>query len=293
MNPVIEFLSDYTFRTILLGSVVLGSVSGILGTFAVLRRQGLVGDALAHAALPGVAGAFLLTGTRSNGVLMLGAAISGAIGLLIGHFVVRMSKTGVGTMLGVVLTSMFGFGVVLLTVIQKSADGSQAGIDKFLFGQAAAMVSEQVTLMAILGGLAVGTLLALLKEIKVATFDPTFAESIGIPTGKLSLLVTALILVAIVIGLNSVGVILMSAMLVAPAAAARQWTDRLAAMVGISALFGVLAGAGGVIVSVLQDDLPTGPMIVIFLSAIVLVSLLFGSAGGIVTRRLRIARGTK
>jgi len=287
---VLEFLSDYTFRTILLGSVVLGSVSGVLGCMAVLRRQGLVGDALAHAALPGVASAFLLTGTRAHGTLMMGAAISGAVGLLIGHFVVRMTKTDVGTMLGVILTSLFGLGVVLLTVIQKSADGSQAGIDKFLFGQAAAMVSEQVWLMAILGGVAVGILFLFLKEIKVATFDPTFAESLGIPTGRLSLLVTGLILVAIVIGLNCVGVILMSAMLVAPAAAARQWTDRLPSMIAVSAGFGVLAGAAGVVASVLDSGLPTGPMIVIFLSLIVAVSLLFGSAGGIVTRHIRQRR---
>ena len=283
-------LSDYTFRTILIGSVILGAVSGILGTFAVLRKQGLVGDALAHAALPGVACAFLFTGSKSNPVLVVGAAAAGAVSLLIGQFVLHRTKTDTGTMLGVMLTSTFGLGVVLLTIIQRGADGSQAGIDKFLFGQAAALVQEQVVTMAVLGGLAVLAMLLVLKELKVSTFDPTFAESIGLPTQRLSLIVTGLILVAIVIGLNCVGVILMSAMLVAPAAAARQWTDRLVPMMSLSAFFGVLGGMGGVIVSVSDTAIPTGPMIVLALAVIVVISVLFGTTGGIFWRlRRRLA----
>lgn len=290
MNVLHDLVFDYTLRNVALGSAVLGIVSGVLGCFAVLRRQGLMGDALSHAALPGVCLAFMLTGSKTPLVLMLGAAVAGWVGMVAILRIARHTRIDTGSALGIVLTVFFGVGIVLLTVIQKGNDANQAGLDKFLFGQAAALVQEQVVTMAILGGAALVVVGLLFKEFKILSFDPEFAQSLTIPVHGLSGLLTGLLLVAIVIGLNTVGVVLMSAMLVAPAAAARQWTHSLSRMLAISALIGTLSGGMGAVLSVTQSKLPTGPTIVLVLSAFVIVSLLFGSAQGLVWDALRRRR---
>jgi manganese/zinc/iron transport system permease protein len=282
MNLLHDLIYDYTLRNVALGSAVLGIVSGVLGCFAVLRRQGLMGDALSHAALPGVCLAYMLTGSKSSITLMLGAAVAGVIGMLIILQIGRRTKIDAGSALGIVLTVFFGFGVVLLTVISKGNDANQAGLDKFLFGQAAALVTEQVLTMATVGGIALLIVAVLFKEFKLLSFDPEFAGTLGMKTPILGALLTGLLVAAIVIGLNTVGVILMSAMLVAPASAARQWTHSLAKMIGLSAAIGALAGISGAVVSVLEKDIPTGPAIVVILGVFVVLSLLFGSAQGMV-----------
>ena len=290
MNILHDLLFDYTLRNVALGSAFLGVVSGVLGCFAVLRRQGLMGDALSHAALPGVCLAYMLTGSKLPITLMLGAAIAGWIGMLLILTIVRRTRVDSGSALGIVLTVFFGLGVVLLTVIQKRNDANQAGLDKFLFGQAAALVQEQIVTMGIIGGIALLVVAFLFKEFKLVAFDPEFAGTIGFSPNRLGTALTGLLVVAIVIGLNTVGVILMSAMLIAPAAAARQWTNSLAKMVGIAALVGAGSGVTGAILSVTQDGIPTGPAIVLCLSLCAVVSILFGSAQGVVWDLVRRQR---
>jgi manganese/zinc/iron transport system permease protein len=282
-----EVFTDYTLRNVALGSAILGVVSGVLGSFAVLRRQGLAGDALAHAALPGICLAYLATGSKAAPVLMLGAALAGWAGMAILIGFLRRTRVDPGSALAIVLTTFFGFGVVLLTVVQKRPDASQAGLDKFLFGQAATLVQDQVVLMAGLAAIVLALVAVLFKEFKVFVFDVDYARTLGLPTGRLGALLTALLVVAIVIGLNTVGVVLMSAMLVAPAAAARQWTESLGRMILLAAGFGAGAGIFGALWSVSQDHTPTGPAIVLILSLFVVVSLLFGSSRGWVWERLR------
>lgn len=290
MSLLNDLIHDYTLRNVALGSAVLGIVSGALGCFAVLRKQGLMGDALSHAALPGVCLAYMLTGQKTSFILMLGAAVAGCIGMLIILQVIKRTRIDPGSALGIILTVFFGFGVVLLTVIQKSNDANQAGLDKFLFGQAAALVQEQVTTMAIVGAVALSVVVILFKEFKLVSFDPEFAGTLGLRTHALGTLLTGLLVVAIVIGLNTVGVILMSAMLVAPASSARLWTNSLSRMIVYSSLFGASAGIAGAIVSVTQENIPTGPAIVVCLALIFVVSLLFGSAQGVVWDWIRRRR---
>ncbi len=277
-----DLIFDYTLRNVALGSALLGIVSGALGTFAVLRRQGLLGDALAHAALPGICLAFMLTGQKTPILLMLGAAVSGWVGTLCLMYIVRHTLLDEDAALGIVLSVFFGFGIVLLTLLQRSGNANQAGLDKYLFGQAATMVQENVVTMSILGAFAIAVLVLLYKEFKLITFDASFAASIGFGAPWVSVLLTFLIVIAVVIGLQTVGVVLMAAMLIGPAAAARQWTNRLDHMIVISALFGALSGIGGALVSVSESRLPTGPMIILVLTLIVAVSFMFGSARGLV-----------
>ncbi|GAB4451359.1 MAG: iron chelate uptake ABC transporter family permease subunit [Armatimonadaceae bacterium] len=293
MEILKDLVFDYTLRNVALGAALLGIVSGILGSFAILRRQGLMGDALSHAALPGICLAYLFTGQKTPLVLMAGAGIAGWLGMAWILRIVRQTRIDPNSALGIVLTVFFGFGVVLLTVLQKRNDAGQAGLDKFLFGQAAALVQESVFTMGVLGGLALIVVALLFKEFKLLSFDPEYAQTIGYPVRLLDTVLTGLLVVAVVIGLNTVGVVLMSAMLVAPGAAARQWTQSLASMLVLAGFFGAASGITGAVISMTDKNVPTGPVIVLVVSAIVLFSLFFGSKRGLVWEWMRHARNRR
>jgi manganese/zinc/iron transport system permease protein len=287
-----DLVFDYTLRNVALGSMLLGVVGGVLGSFAVLRRQGLLGDALAHTALPGIALAFILTNSKAPFVLMAGAAVAGWIGTLLIIGLVRETRISEDAALGIILTTFFGLGIVLLTWIQQNRGANQAGLDRFLFGQAATLVQRDVVQMAIVGLVALATVVVFYKEFKLLAFDADFAASLGFPTQRLNVLLMSLIVAAVVIGLQTVGVVLMAAMLIGPAAAARQWTNRLGFMLPLAALFGALAGVTGSVISVEGEGIPTGPMVVLIMTVVVVASVLFGAARGLVWEwfRLRQAR---
>ena len=284
---MIELFSDYTIRTVALGAALLGIVSGVLGCFAVLRRQALLGDAMSHAALPGIAVAFMLTGQREPLVLLIGAAVAAWLAALLLVGVTRTTRVKEDSGLAMILAVFFGLGLVLLSVLQQRPDAAQAGLKSFLFGQAAALVERDLLAMLLLGVPALLLVLLFWKQFKLISFDPEYAASLGLPGGAMGVLLTSLIVVAIVIGLQTVGVVLMSAMLVAPAAAARQWTDRLGLMVLLAALFGALAGVTGAVISAGARGLSTGPTVVLCMSAITLVSLLLAPNRGLVWSWLR------
>lgn len=270
--------------------MMLGLMSGALGSFAVLRRQSLLGDAVAHAALPGIALAFLITGSRETYLLTIGAGIVGWFGALLVIAVRRTTRLKEDTALGLVLSVFFGFGLLLLTFIQKQPNASQAGLDKFLFGQAATLLIADVWLIFLLGAAALAIVLFFWKEFKLLCFDPDYGATLGLPMRAVDVILTTALVVAIVAGLQTVGVVLMSAMVVAPAAAARQWTNRLGLMVALAAAFGAVSGIGGALASSTSAGLPTGPMIVVCLSLIAGASLLFAPERGVVWRALRERR---
>lgn len=275
------FLSDYTLRTVALGATILGVTSGALGSLAVLRRQSLLGDAISHTALPGIALAFILTGSKAPLVLLLGAAIAGWAATFIIVGIVRSTRIKYDSALGMILSVFFGVGLVLLSLIQKTPDARQAGLDKFLFGQASTILAEDVLTMGVLGFVAIVVVLLLWKEFKILAFDPAYGEVLGFQTTRLDLILTTVLVLAIVLGLQMVGVVLMSAMVVAPATAARQWTDRFGVMMIVSAIVGAVSGIGGAIASSLTPHLPTGPAIVLVAGGIVAFSLLFAPRRGI------------
>ena len=284
---------DYTIRTVALGAAVLGIVAGALGTFALLRRQSLLGDAMSHAALPGVLIAFMLTGSKAPLVLVLGAAVAGVLGTFLLLTITRYSRIKEDAALGIILSVFFGFGLMLLTYLQRNPTAAQAGLNSFLFGQAATLLVSDVITMAVFGGAALLALVVLWKEFKLLSFDRDFGSSLGYPMTALDMALTTLLVIGVVIGLQAVGVVLMSALIVAPAAAARQWTDRLSVMLVVASTFGAIAGVAGALLSSLGTGLSTGPVVVLVISAIVLLSLLFGAARGLVwswARRQRSRR---
>jgi manganese/zinc/iron transport system permease protein len=280
VNPL-ELLTDYTLRTVILGSAILGATSGALGAFAVLRRQALLGDAVAHSTLPGIVLAFVLTGSKAPLILLVGAALTGWLSTLLILLILRNTRIREDAALGLSLSVFFGLGIVLLSWVQKLPIANKAGLDRFLFGQAAALMEEDVILMSVFAVLILVTVMVFWKEFKLLSFNPEYGSTLGLPIRRLDILLTGLIVISIVLGLQMVGVVLMSAMLLAPAAAARQWTDRLAVMVFISAGFGALAGMTGTLFSATIEHLPTGPSIIVVVSVIVVVSLLFAPARGL------------
>ena len=265
----------------------------MLGSFAVLRKQSLLGDAISHAALPGIAIAFLITGAKDSNVLLLGALVSG----LIGTFWIRgiISKTHLksDTALGLILSLFFGFGMLLLTFIQKQPNANQAGLDKYLFGQAATLVESDVWLMAIVTGICLFVLLLFWKEFKILLFDADYTKTLGFNTKFIDILITTFIVLAIVLGLQTVGVVLMSAMLLAPAAAARQWTNSLGVMVILAAVFGAFSGVFGTAISASQNNLSTGPVIVIVASVFVLFSFIFSPSRGLLFKQIRFIKNRR
>ena len=282
-----DLLFNYTLRTVAMGTAVIGAISGVLGCFALLRKQSLLGDAISHAALPGVVLAFILTQSRSAVVLLIGAGISGWLATLLILTVVRNTHIKEDSALGIALSVFFGFGLMLLSFTQRMTTARQAGLDRFLFGQAAAIIERDVIIMAALGILALLAVVLYWKEFKLISFDPEYAAAIGYPVRALSIALTTLMVLAIVIGLQTVGVILMSAMLVAPAAAARQWTDRLGVMALLAALFGAFSGVGGAMFSATNTGLSTGPIIVLLISLITIFSMLFAPNRGLLWRWLQ------
>lgn len=285
--------TDYTLRTITLGTAVLGAVTGMLGSFAVLRKQSLLGDAISHAALPGIAIAFLITGAKESNVLLLGALISGLIGTFWIRGIVKKTHLKSDTALGLILSLFFGFGMLLLTFIQKQPNANQAGLDKYLFGQAATLVESDVWMMAAVTGLCLFVLLLFWKEFKILLFDADYTKTLGFNTKLIDILITSFIVLAIVLGLQTVGVVLMSAMLLAPAAAARQWTNSLGVMVLLAAIFGAFSGVFGTAISASQNNLSTGPVIVIVAAIFVLFSFVFSPSRGLLFKQIRFLKNRR
>lgn len=293
MEALLAFFSDYTIQIVSMGSALLGIVSGVIGSFAVLRKQSLLGDVVSHAALPGIALAFLLIQAKETSVLLIGALIAGLLATGAVHIVNKYSRIKYDSALGLVLSVFFGSGLVLLTYIQKIPNANQAGLDKFIFGQASTLLKSDVYTVFYVGIIIIFMVFLFWKELKIVSFDPEFSDSIGVSSKRISFLISGIIVASIIIGLQTVGVILMSAMLVAPGVAARQWTDKLSVMVILAAIFGAVSGLVGTVISSSIKSMPTGPSIVIVVSVVVLISISFAPNRGLVWRQIRESDSAK
>ena len=279
---------DVTFQLVVLGSVMIGCTSGVLGTFAVLRKRSLLGDALAHAALPGVALAFMLTQSKALPVLLAGATVSGVVGVLFIQLIVNHTRIKADAALGIVLSVFFGGGIVLLTHIQQTAVGNQSGLDKFLFGQAASIVASDLYAMSVMVVVVLLLVMLFFKEFSALIFDPGFLGAIGFAPKWVDLLLMSLIVLTVMVGLQAVGVILVAAMLITPAVSARFWTNDLLKMVFISAFVGGVSGASGAWISALAPRIPTGPVMVLVATGVFVVSAFVAPQRGLIARWRRL-----
>lgn len=285
------FTFQYEFVAYALGaSVLVGIVCGLVGTFLVLRGFSLLGDATGHATLPGVAGAFLVTGFQHPGALLTGALISGGLGALTVGAFSRGPRVRRDAAIGIVLSVFFGIGIVLLAYIQRTETGRQAGLEQFLFGNAAAITPGEFWVLAGLGVVLCLTIGAFFRPLAVMTFDEDFARSIGINTAGLEIGLLVALSVAVVVSIQAVGVILVAAMLIIPPCTGRYLSGRLSGVAGWSMALGALSGAVGALVSYVFEGVATGPAMVLVATLWFVLALLFGPYGGIVTGWLRSAQ---
>lgn len=286
MLKLYEFFSfaDANVRYVVIGSVLLTASSAIIGCFTLLRKRALVGDAVAHSVLPGVCLSFLLAGTKDPLALLIGAFVTGGLSLYLMDYITSRTKIKQDTAIGLLLSVFFGIGILLLTYIQQSGNAAQSGLDSFLFGNAASMVAEDLLVFGTVAVVMITVVVLLFKEFTLISFDMNYARTIGFPVRTLELALTVLTVLAIVIGIQAVGVVLMAAMLITPAAAARFWTNKLPVMILLAALLGALSGVSGAFVSYASPALPTGPCIVLIISVIAIGSFLFAPGKGILSR---------
>ncbi|KPQ08363.1 MAG: manganese/zinc/iron transport system permease protein [Rhodobacteraceae bacterium HLUCCA12] len=279
-----SFDISHTLVTVAMAAALIGALAGVLGSFLVLRGQSLLGDVISHAALPGVVGGFLIAGGRSFAAILLGALAAGALAGLSVQGLRRVAGVKPDAALGVVLSLFFAAGVVLYSLAQ--ARPGAAGVEVFLYGQAASVLRTDLPLMAGVALAVLAVIAALWKEFQFVSFDPQGARAAGLPVDALETALSVLVAIAIVLGLALAGVVLMVAMLIAPAVAARQWVDRLAPMVILAALFGAGSGVVGAALSAMGDGVATGPVMVLAATVVVALSLVLAPGRGALAQAL-------
>lgn len=286
MDTFSIWFSDASLWLVAGGTFFLAVSAAVVGSFTFLQKRSLVGDAVAHAILPGVALAFLITGSKDPWWLLLGALISGWLAIYTMDYLSKHTKLSQDTAIASVLSVFFGLGILLLTFIQNQSSGHQAGLDQFLFGQAAAMSRQDLWVYLVLSLVLIFVTILFYKEFKLISFNPDFAKSIGLPLVFLRLLQNSLMVLAIALGIQAVGVVLMAALLITPSAAARNFTNQLRPMIFIAAIIAGLSALMGTAISFSAPGMPTGPWIVMGLSIVALGSLFFAPQRGILARML-------
>lgn len=275
-----NFLS-YNAQWVLLSTLLLGMAAGVVGVLSYWKRQSLMSDTLSHAALPGVVLGFIAVGTKQLPAMLIGAAISALIGAWLVLWIRSSSRVKEDAAMGIVLSVFFGLGIMLLTYANRMPGGGQSGLDNFIFGQAASMVRSDVMLLTILAISVIVLVYLFFKEWKLALFDPSYAQGLGLSVKSMNILYTSLLVLVIVIGIQAVGVILIAALMIIPAVSARYWTDSFGRMLVLSAIFGGGAGVCGTLLSTLGKGWPTGPFIVVAAAAMFVISLLLGTSKGL------------
>ncbi len=276
-----------TLLLVLFGLAVISSVAGVVGCYAFLRKRTLIGDAVSHAVLPGVAIGFMLSGTKDPIALLLGGLFFGYISIISIDLIHRKSKLSEDTAIAIVTTVYFALGSVLLSVVSSMENGQQAGLKNFLFGKVATLTELDIWVFSFAAIVVLVAVVLFFKPFSLISFNKDFAAAQGWKTNNYETLISVLTVLVITIGLQAVGVVLMSALLIAPAAAARYWTNSLPKMMIISALFGILSGVGGGLLSLVGEDMPTGPWVVMILFFFTMLTLLFAPKKGYFAIRRR------
>lgn len=288
-------LSDANTRWVVGGVTMLGLAAGIVGTFLLLRKRALTADVLAHATFPGVTLAFMMTvaigaSGKSMLTLLIGATVFGVIGMLCILLIRNTTRLKDDAAMAIVLSVFFGLGAAMIGLIQNMPVGSAAGLQTFIFGKAATMLASDAMLMfwAVLG-VAIMSIL-LFKELSLICFDAQYAAAQGWPIVRLDLALMGLVVAVTVLGLQSVGLLLVVALLIIPPAAARFWSDRLLTMTILSAITGLLSGYFGATISALVGRMPTGPIIVIVAAVVFVISMVMGTKRGVIAHAAHQAR---
>lgn len=290
MEDFSYLIQDYTFQIVALGTGILGLISGVVGTYVTLRQESLLGDTLSHAALPGIAIAFMLIQVKATSLLLIGAVVTGLLATALIQLFSQKTVLKLDSTMALTLSSFFGLGLVLMTYIQRQPNADQAGLSNFIFGQASAMLQSDVQLIIGASLFILVIIVLLWRPFKLMTFDIVFAKTVYSNISLYNFILSLLIVLTIMIGLESVGVILISSLLIGPSIAARQWTNRLLPVMVLSGFIGGISAVIGTTISSLALQIPTGPVIVVVLSLFVFASLLFAPNKGLIARTLKVRK---
>lgn len=287
-----SFIEFFTFqypniKYVVFGTVLLSISSAVVGCFTFVRKRSLLGDVVSHAVLPGICIAFIVTGTKNPFYIIIGAFLTGWLSIVVMDAITRNTKIKEDAATGLALSVFFGVGMLLLTFIQQSGSSAQSGLDTFLFGKAAALVGKDLWAFSVVALIVLTITFLFFKEFKLLAFDKEFAKIIGLPIGQLEMLLTSITVLAVVTGIQAVGVVLMAAMLITPAAAARYWTSNFLMMIVTSSVFAAFSGVLGAYVSYAVPSMPTGPWIVMVLSIIAILSIFFSPTRGIIVKVIK------
>lgn len=292
MEALLDFFSfsDPNVSWVLVGMVLICASSSVVGTFTFLQKRALIGDTISHAILPGLCLAFMLTQSKHPLYLLIGATASGLLGLIAVNVITRRSPIKPDAALGIVLSVFYGLGIVLLTYIQRGGNAAQSGLDKFLFGKAASLIQADVITFALVSLVLLVLVALMFRPLAIITFDKEYAKSMGFPIHVYEGVLSLLTVVAIAVGIQAVGVVLMASLIIAPVVAARYWSHHLGRILWLAGIFAALCGVAGAFLSYTFPNMPTGPWVVVVLSLVAMFSIFFGSRKGYVVNAWRRKR---
>lgn len=287
-NDLIYFFSfeDANITNVLLGTLMLGFTCGIVGVLVVLNKKALIVDAVSHSILPGICVGFMLSGVKNPVYLIAGGMVAGAIAVFLVDWISKKSRIKKDASIAITLSVLFSVGVILLNLIQHSGNSNQSGLSDFLFGKAATIVESDLYVFAFICGLVLIIIPIFYQHFKIALFDAGFAKTIGLSEKLIQSLISGLIIISTAIGIQTVGIILMSALIITPASSAFFWTNNFKKSIILSGLFAAISSVLGVFISYLSPDMPTGPWIIVMLSSIAILSAFF-SKKGLITKRIK------
>ncbi len=293
-NDFIYFFSfqDANINNVLIGTSVLGFSCGIVGILVVLSKKALIVDAISHAVLPGICIGFMFTGVKDPLYLSLGGMLAGAVAVYLVDWISRISRIKKDASIAISLSVLFSFGVILLNIIQHSGNSNQSGLTDFLFGKAATIIKSDLYFFGVVFSIVTIILLLFYQHFKITLFDTGFARAIGLSERFSQSLISGLVIISTAVGIQTVGIILMSALLITPASAALFWTNNFKKAIVLSGLIATLSSIFGVFISFLSPDMPTGPWIIVVLSFFALFSA-FLSRKGIITKKINSAAKKK
>lgn len=284
-----ELLTSYTFLIVAVGTMILSFAGGVIGTVSVIKGQSLIGDAIGHAAFPGIVLAFMVVGVTDTFSLTIGAVIFGVIAFFFIQSITNHSKVTLDGALALILSSFFGLGMALKSFVQGNPSFQNTqGIDDYIFGQAAYMLRLDVYLIIIASVISLLLFVIFYHQIRIFTFDPVYGSTVGINPALINVLVLSMTILLIAVGLKAVGAILIVNLLIAPGVIGMLWSDRFNIVVLIAGLSGAVSAFIGTYISTAYAGFATGPSIIIVLSLLVFISLLFGKRGLVTTKVMKV-----
>lgn len=282
-------LQDRAVRQILLGTLFMGINFGLLGSFVVVRKMALVGDTLSHAVLPGVAVGFLFTLSKNPLAILLGATAAGLLGTTLVSVIQHTTKLKQDAALGMVLASFFALGICLIKMVERVPAVNKSGLDHFFYGQAAALGTDDLWMMGLTSLVTIVAVWKLYRPLLASSFDPVFSESIDYPVRGLYHVLMFLLAMSTVVALQAVGALMVSAMLITPAATAYLLTKRMHRLLVLATVLAISAGLLGAFISfvgegALRRALPTGPSMALCAGLFFGIAFLFSPSHGVVFR---------